>query len=281
MKITMLIENQKSLEFSKLKSEDGLSMLIEKSDKSILFDTGRSGAFIFNAEQLGINLKNIDAVVLSNAHRDHTGGLIKFLELNRKAKVYVKSEVSGEYGIQLGWFIVNCSINRKIFTKYIERIEFIENKREVLNELYLIPNIENTYPLATVSRNLIKKVHGDILLDDYRHELFLVAKEKENITILTGCSKNGVVSIIETAKKIFPKNKVQAVIGGMHLNGINKFNIYSESKEEVRRLAFCLKNYNIEKIYACHCTGINQYNILKEELGDKIKYFNTGESIEV
>ncbi len=88
MKITTLIEN---LVYKRgLFSEHGLSIYIETSNKKILFDTGQSGLFLENAKTLGISIDEIDAVVLSHGHYDHTGGLYLFLEKNSKAKIYAK-----------------------------------------------------------------------------------------------------------------------------------------------------------------------------------------------
>lgn len=280
MRVTMIVDNQKNNEKSMLKNENGMSMLIEKNNKKILFDTGKNGALIYNARQLDIDLKEVDIVIISHAHKNHSGGLLKFLELNRKAKIYLKPEALGEYGVQLGWFTIDSSIHKKVFTKYVERIEFVEKEVEVIEDLYIVSNILNTYPWPRVRLNQIKRIHGSIEIDDYKHELFLVNKEKEKTIIITGCSHNGVISMIETSNKLFPRSKVQAIIGGMHLNGINLFNMYSESKEEVLRIGNCLKRYEIEKIYTCHCTGIKQYKILKEILGEHIEYFNIGMSIE-
>ena len=55
--------------------EAGLSFLIETAGKKILFDTGLSGLFLANAEKMGISLRDLDVLVLSHGHIDHTGGL--------------------------------------------------------------------------------------------------------------------------------------------------------------------------------------------------------------
>lgn len=51
--------------------------------KKILFDTGQSGNFIKNAENLKINLDDLDYVILSHGHYDHTEGLKKLIQ-NKK-----------------------------------------------------------------------------------------------------------------------------------------------------------------------------------------------------
>ena len=91
MKITCLVNN-----FSKNKDlidEHGLSFYIEKDTKKILFDTGLGKALFYNAKILNIDLKNIDYVILSHSHNDHTGGLNEFLKINSKAKVIAHKEI--------------------------------------------------------------------------------------------------------------------------------------------------------------------------------------------
>ena len=55
--------------------EAGLSFLLETAGKKILFDTGLSGLFLANAEKMGIDLQDLDTLVFSHGHIDHTGGL--------------------------------------------------------------------------------------------------------------------------------------------------------------------------------------------------------------
>ena len=83
MKWTILSDNRSS--DSRLSTEHGLSILLETERHKILLDTGASDVFIKNAEQLGIDLSDVDYVFISHGHSDHAGGLRYFLEYNRQA----------------------------------------------------------------------------------------------------------------------------------------------------------------------------------------------------
>ena len=79
-KITTLVENLLG-EHLGLRNEHGLSFLIEIDTPrtQILFDTGQSGNFIYNAGLLNINLAQTEKIVLSHGHYDHSGGLKAFV----------------------------------------------------------------------------------------------------------------------------------------------------------------------------------------------------------
>lgn len=84
MKIISLVENTSSS--SEYRSEHGLCLYIETPKHKILFDLGQDKLFAENAAKMNIDISDIDTVIISHGHRDHGGGLNKFLELNTKAK---------------------------------------------------------------------------------------------------------------------------------------------------------------------------------------------------
>ena len=87
MKIVTLMEN--TAVDSALHTEPALSMYVEANGKKILFDAGMTDNFAENAQKLGVDLSQVDLVVLSHGHDDHGGGLPKFLEQNQNAPVYI------------------------------------------------------------------------------------------------------------------------------------------------------------------------------------------------
>ena len=74
MKLTVLVDNNTLIDRYFL-AEPGLSFLIEDSGLKVLFDVGYSDIFITNARKMGINLLDIDYLVFSHGHLDHTWGL--------------------------------------------------------------------------------------------------------------------------------------------------------------------------------------------------------------
>ena len=84
MKAICLIADDRAL--SNLEIEHGLAFYIETPEFNLLLDTGQSDLFIENAIALDIDLTKIDFVIISHGHYDHTGGLLDFLRINKRAE---------------------------------------------------------------------------------------------------------------------------------------------------------------------------------------------------
>jgi 7,8-dihydropterin-6-yl-methyl-4-(beta-D-ribofuranosyl)aminobenzene 5'-phosphate synthase len=274
MIMKMLIENNSvSKDFKK---EHGLSIYIESQGKKILFDTGFSGAFMENAGKMGILIGDIDEVIISHAHIDHTGGLVKFFEVNKKAPVYMCRKANEACYLNV-FLKKDISAPPKIFAEYADRICFIDNPfTQISDDKYIVAEFARHYPLVKSSKNLLIKRQGKLDSDNFDHELALVMDNNGKLVILTGCSHNGIDNMIETAARLFPEKPIQSVVGGFHLMGLPILNVGGESKANVTKIGRRLLDFNIDKIYTCHCTGSKEYHLLKECMGDKLEYLATG-----
>src|SRR5208337_128243 len=85
MRTTILTDNT-ALFDRMFVAEHGFSAYIEAEGKRILFDTGYSGAFLQNAGKMQIDLFDLDYIVLSHGHFDHTGGLWYGGSLKRQSR---------------------------------------------------------------------------------------------------------------------------------------------------------------------------------------------------
>lgn len=71
-------------------SDWGFACLISGTEKTILFDTGAKGDLLLaNFEKMKLRPADVDLVVISHNHGDHTGGLLPFLKKNDHTGIHL------------------------------------------------------------------------------------------------------------------------------------------------------------------------------------------------
>jgi 7,8-dihydropterin-6-yl-methyl-4-(beta-D-ribofuranosyl)aminobenzene 5'-phosphate synthase len=218
-------------------AEHGLSYLIEYEGKRLLFDTGQSSLFLNNAEIMGIDMTNIDAIILSHGHFDHGDGLQYlsggrlichpgcFVKRYRKSDhLYIGLKNSKEELVSKFDLILTSQpyqITRKIvFLGEIPRITQFESK-------------STSFVLGDGT--------PDFVADDSAVALLLT----DGLFIITGCGHAGIVNTIKHAKDITGENRLYGIMGGFHLKPVNR-----QTKETVRYL----RENRVKHVYPSHCT---------------------------
>jgi 7,8-dihydropterin-6-yl-methyl-4-(beta-D-ribofuranosyl)aminobenzene 5'-phosphate synthase len=231
--------------------------------KKVLFDTGQSGLFYQNAVKMGVDLSQVEIVVISHGHYDHTGGLVKFLEINNNALIYIREEAL-QTKTHKGRYI---GMPKEILA------EAQSNGRVIYTKDSVTPLTSNLSIISTPVRDLPQMAgfyteeQGLLGPDLFKDEQYLVYDHGGGTTLITGCSHKGIVSIIEDCEAI-TGTKVLEVAGGLHTSG--------SSAGEVSGLSAKLLKTSIQKFAAGHCTGIESYAVLKSILGERIFYNYTG-----
>jgi 7,8-dihydropterin-6-yl-methyl-4-(beta-D-ribofuranosyl)aminobenzene 5'-phosphate synthase len=274
MKIIILVEDLKA--GGRLKNEHGLSLYIEKDDKKYLLDVGKSDVFIKNAKKLGVDISDIDAVFISHNHYDHIGGLKAFFKVNYKAKVYLKEDAKNQYYAKEHGIIIKISGEKKIYSKYLDRFVFVKENFK-LNDIYILSDIMSDEAFFCQDKRLLKKQDEKYVSDDFSHEMFIGIKEKGKIHVLSSCSHRGIVNILKTVEKRI-KIPIGMVIAGLHMSAKGGKAINC-SEDYFSSVMLELEKMQSDKIYTCHCTGLFAFKKLKKQLGDKIEYIKTGETI--
>lgn len=261
MKITVLVENTAAREG--ILAEHGLSLYLETGDRRILFDAGQSGAFAENAKQLGIDLALVDTAVLSHGHSDHGGGLLQFRELNRHAEIYVNQFAFRPYYNAHG-----KSIGLDPVLKAAERLVLTSEPLSLGEGLTLYPAGETAPPDGTSGLQVLEQ--GQLTADDFCHEQYLLIEERGQRVLFSGCSHRGVVNIVE-------RFRPDVLVGGFHVKDVA---LTPPGEAYLLELAEKLKAYPT-RYYTCHCTGQDQFRVMKAVLGDRLSYLSGGNCLEI
>lgn len=255
MKITTLIEN--TTLSPDLTAEHGLSLFVEAAGHTFLFDAGQSGAFADNAGRLGVDLRDAEFAVLSHGHYDHGGGMLRFLEHNRQAKIYVNQDAFGGHYNGAGRCIgLSDGLRRS------SRLILTGDEYAIAPGLTL--HTCNDRPLAfpIESAGLTEQVGEFLLPEEFRHEQSLLIEEKGKRILLSGCAHKGVLNLLEWFHP-------DVFVGGFHLKGL------SPDDPRLRMWGKAMARYDTV-FYTGHCTGAEQYAVLKEILGERLHALSTG-----
>jgi 7,8-dihydropterin-6-yl-methyl-4-(beta-D-ribofuranosyl)aminobenzene 5'-phosphate synthase len=275
MRVSVLIENTKIDE--SWQSEHGLSLHIQLDDRAILFDCGQSNQFIDNAKRMGIELADVDALVISHGHYDHGGGIKAFLSTNHRAKVYLKSQAFSQ--------LISRSEDKK--DRYIgldqslkdnPRLVYTDNLKSIGVGVEFLYDIKNTSDRPMMNEPLyIKADMGQYLRDDFRHEQHLVVMNQHQYHLFVGCSHGGLINILSNFYDrygFYP----DVVYGGFHLGKDGKGLV--ESEDRLKELGQFMKKTG-SHYYTGHCTSHLGFMALKEYVGNKIELIHTGMVIEL
>lgn len=254
-----------------------MSLHIKTDKQNILFDTGASSLFLKNAEKLGIDIKSVDKVIVSHGHYDHGGGLASFLEVNKRAKIFINKDAFGKfYSVKdtkeryIGLDASLLSSERFVFTGDAEKLD---------DELEIFSGVTQKILSPSCNSSLYMREEGEegLVQDDFRHEQNLIIRDNDNCLLLCGCAHNGIVNILERYVNRF-KSIPTHVVGGFHLSSSSLMR--SEKPETVFEIGRYLLDSSAE-FYTGHCTGDEAFNILKRTMGQMLNKISTGSRIEI
>lgn len=243
-----------------LDCEHGLSLYIEANETKLLFDTGQSNLFSINAKALGIDLSLVDIAVISHGHYDHGGGISEFLEINKKAPVYIS-----RYAFEPHYNGTEKYIGLDTELRNNSRIILTDGSTELGNgmTLYAVHDMKKLVDFGSAGLNMIQ--NGKMQSDDFRHEHYLLIEENSRRILISGCSHRGIINIEDHFRP-------DVLIGGFHFSKLPLDSVLSSCAKQ-------LDSYNTD-YYTCHCTGTEQFEFMKQHM-KRLDYISTGMIFEI
>jgi len=256
VKVTLLLENN-SLFCKYYSAEHGFSAWIEDEDIKVLFDFGFSDKFIRNAEDMGIDLRTADYVILSHCHRDHSGGLKYLMQYYRdnamfKRPVFLAAQ-EGVFAKRYNFEKNHSSgfdISKETLEEYFD-VRIIEEPFWITKNLCFMGITEQTNDFEHKVPQRAKKWEDGKWVDDvvdedtqlcYRH------KNGKEVSVVAACAHYGICNIMEYAKKLTGADQIHTYLGGSHLR------IDEVPQSQLDKTCDYVKKQNIKNFYICHDT---------------------------
>jgi len=283
LRITVLAEDSVLYESPYL-GQHGVSFLVEGvsggNKKIILVDVGQnSEALLSNMRTMGISPSIINAIVLTHCHYDHTQGIVRMLK---------------EIGKKDVWVIAHPSIFRLHFITqpYPRHVGIMPGDSKVEIEkaggslsltkdpLVIMPGIMTTGEVKRQTefeevRIVLKTIENGMVVDDLMlDDISVIANVKDKgLVIITGCGHAGIINIANQAIEVTGCNKIEGIIGGLHL--------VEASDTVIRRTIDELSKLNVAWISAGHCTGFKAQVEFYLALGERFLPLHTGVQFEL
>ena len=261
LKITTLAENSAT---SILLGQWGLSFLLEMTDakgkkRKIILDTGKyKPALLHNMKNLNVNLNDLDCVVLSHGHLDHTGTTAEIVKMTGGVKVYAhphtflarfyqdKTGKKRQLGVPKGEGIPE--IEKAGGTVLLTRkpTEIVPGV-STTGQIERTTSFERPLPISKTDRLVITvdgKETDDHILDD---QALWMQVDGIGPYVITGCAHSGIINTLTHVQKIGQLKQIHGLVGGTHLVG--------RSDEYLQKTVTDLKKFGLKLISPCHCTG--------------------------
>lgn len=263
MIITALVENTTACG---LQTAHGLSLYIQTRNHHILFDLGPDHTLFANAARRGIDLAEIDTVIISHGHADHGGALCEFLTVNPTAQIYIQKRAFEPHTNRTFGDNKYIGLDRSLADD--PQITLIDGDYRIDRELFLF-TVPQTGKCHSPANDVLYHGSGR---DDFAHEQNLLITENASALIM-GCGHCGIINILEKSAC-----QPDLCVGGFHL--LNPTSRESAPKALLDEILLELQAYPKTRFYTCHCTGREAFDYLSASR-ENISYLSCGESITV
>jgi len=276
LRITTLSENTTVARPRGLLGEWGLSVLVEVDNLKVLLDTGQSISAVHNADVLGTELPQIDKIVLSHGHYDHTGGLRQVLSRRKKeVEIIAHPDVwAAKYGhnpVEKSSIYIGIPFQREELESLGAVFKLTDEPVWLSDNVVTSGEIPMTTDYETIDPGLYVKEGDELRPDPLRDDQALFIKTPEGLVVILGCAHRGVINTLRHAQKLMEVEPIHTVVGGTHL--------FRATEVQLELTIAELKALGIRRLGGSHCTGMPAAARLAQEFGQNFFFNNTGTRI--
>ena len=256
MRATVLVDNCALFDRPYL-AEHGFAVYIEAEGTKVLFDTGYSDAVARNAAGLKIDLLDLDYIVLSHGHNDHTWGLHHLLRLFSDAIMEGTAHRLPRLVAHPHCFYPRPKppfpdIGAVLTADEVGRfmpLELTSRPVQLTPNLFFLGEIERSLPFEAFDpgpRRIVMPdgcVQADSLVDDTA----LAFRGTDGLAVITGCAHSGICNTVEHARRVCGEDRIADIVGGLHLR---------EAGPRLDGTCDYLRGLGLDALHACHCTSL-------------------------
>lgn len=249
LKITTLCENTATFGFL---AEFGLSIHVEVRGQRFLLDTGRTRVAVENARQFNICLQDLNAIILSHGHSDHTGGLVSVLKETGPIPVIAHPGIfAARFSARHKPKMRNISMpeTRSALESAGARFQFHTAPGEIAPGIFISGEVPMKTAFEKVDSGLLTKGKSGFEPDLLPDDLSVGIQTDKGLFILVGCAHRGVVNIVTHFQTVTGEQRVYGILGGLHLSRVRE--------EHISQVIEFFQDIGVRKIACSHCTGFH------------------------
>ena len=257
-----------------LVAEHGFSALVEvetgSTRRRLLFDTGVSpGGLAHNLSLLDINPLEIDAIVLSHGHFDHTGGFAGLAERygSHNLPILVHPHAFRHRRLRTGNGVIDLPTpSRRYFEQSGFQVSEAENPSFLLDGSVLVTGeIERKTSFETGFAGQEAEtgngwIPDQLVLDD---QALVISVRNLGLVVITGCGHAGIINTCQYARYLTGQSKIAAAAGGFHLSSVR-------DPFALAQVVEAFEDLDPGYLMPGHCTGLQATFAMMERFGSRV-----------
>lgn len=273
VRITTLVENSVPMGSAGI-AEHGLSFYIETKERRILFDTGQGKALAPNSKILGIDPAAVDTVVLSHGHHDHAGGLPVLLTYTGSFTLFGHPALFSRKlsKTKEGFVYRGIPVSREQLEQAGVKLRLSRSPMDIAPGMKTSGEIPMHTDFESVADGIFLETEQGPVPDPLADDLCMAVKTDAGLVIVLGCTHRGLINSLDHLLDLTGERRIHAIVGGLHLG--------RASGSHIRRVIERLRDYDIERIGVCHCTGMPAILELSRVFGDRVFPNSVGQVLE-